>query len=1095
MKNKIKAFAKGDFQMERPEIVFSETHITMVVCEGASYKGSFIIENQKDGVIRGIVYPSSFRVHFANQGFEGNPVEVAFTYDSTGMKPGQVEQGKFTVVCNGGEYDITFTAIVDRPFITTEYGKIRNVADFSKVAKIDFTEAKRLFKSRQFYDVLKYEEPRILHLYTNMRKWALDEQALEEFLVGIKQKEKIYLTLSEERVELQDILENCRQSIEIEKNTWGYLLIKVYAEGDFLQVDNGVLTTEAFGNNSYSLNYTIKAEALHKGYNYGVIYIETPYETLQVQVTVHQQHQRDENYGMLGMAAGQALKHYMALLSGKIDDVTWRDRTLHSISKMQEYEPENPYYMIMKAHVNLLGERKDDAVWLMEKVSSYRITPNKNPEVAAYYLFVNALIKEEVVYRNKVIDDITRLYMKYPYTWELLYMLVHLEPRYKDPGERIRVYERQFSNGANHVLMFADAYLAYQENVVLLRKMGAFEIHVLDFATKYKIISKEVALYMAELIGHQKRYDKRFVRVLIRAYRMFDDTRILYAICNQLIKGNRTDRGCFKWYAKAIAKELKIAQLYEFYLQSLDEEKFRGPLPRIVYLYFLHGNQLDYKKTALLYADILNHESEESEIYKNYADRIKEFAWEQLLKRHINESLRVIYNRFLNEQDMKPEHIEALRDVCYAYSVKTDRTDMKYVLVIEKDGSVVQRVPHKENGAIVYLYDKAARIVWESADGAHYTDSIPYDTKRLFYEITFMGMVRKYQDSDGGKLSGEGQPTADIENLKNYGLEAFDKQEVFVLCSRAVRELGEEEDDFLTYVCFALLEKGYYDKATLSYLARVYCGATADMRFVWEKAKKYEIPSKNLAERIITQMLFSESMFREEQIFEDYYVGKPYFRLKQAYFAYVAKEYVVMEREVDKRIFQMMLKEVFDKEYLADICKVALLKLFAGREVEPRIANVLYEFMQDCCEKGLVFPFYLKYPSDWLRKLQLYDKTLVSYRARSGGKVEIVYQICEGDTESIRYRRESMIPVYENLYVKEFVLYQNESLRYNFSETVDGQEITTPKAVVGPSAENTSVGRYGQLNRLSIVPTDDLKEAMREYRQEDEIARRVFRIQ
>ena len=35
-------------------------------------------------------------------------------------------------------------------------------------------------------------------MYDNMRKWELDQQALEEFLVGCKQKEKIFLTLEEE---------------------------------------------------------------------------------------------------------------------------------------------------------------------------------------------------------------------------------------------------------------------------------------------------------------------------------------------------------------------------------------------------------------------------------------------------------------------------------------------------------------------------------------------------------------------------------------------------------------------------------------------------------------------------------------------------------------------------------------------------------------------------------------------------------------------------------------------------------------------------------------------------------------------------------
>ena len=78
-----------------------------------------------------------------------------------------------------------------------------------------------------FYDVLKYEELRVKNLYDNMRKWALDEEALEEFLVGIKQKEKIFLTLSDEERQLQDVLEETKDWIEITKNTWGFVPIRI----------------------------------------------------------------------------------------------------------------------------------------------------------------------------------------------------------------------------------------------------------------------------------------------------------------------------------------------------------------------------------------------------------------------------------------------------------------------------------------------------------------------------------------------------------------------------------------------------------------------------------------------------------------------------------------------------------------------------------------------------------------------------------------------------------------------------------------------------------------------------------------------------
>ena len=196
MKNKIKKFSKGDFSVKRPEIVFAETRLLMSVGEGEIYKGSFTLRNRKDGDVRGLVYPSSFRVQLAESGFEGHEIDVAFTYDGRGLKPGHVEQGKFTVVCNGGEYELAFTAIVEKPFLMTKYGKVQTIRDFKQLAFHDFTEAQRLFRSRDFYEVLKYEEPRILNLYTNMRKWSLGEQALEEFLVGVKLKECLFLSLS-----------------------------------------------------------------------------------------------------------------------------------------------------------------------------------------------------------------------------------------------------------------------------------------------------------------------------------------------------------------------------------------------------------------------------------------------------------------------------------------------------------------------------------------------------------------------------------------------------------------------------------------------------------------------------------------------------------------------------------------------------------------------------------------------------------------------------------------------------------------------------------------------------------------------------------
>lgn len=1095
MKNKMKKFSKGDFQTERPEIVFPETYIQMIIGEGEVYSGSFVIQNQKEGDIRGIVYSSSFRIQCSEQGFEGNPVKINFTYDSAGLKPGQTERGKFTVMCNGGEYELSFTAMIEKPFIMTSYGKIQNMEDFKYLAMKDFSEARRLFRTRQFYDVLKYEDIRIKNLYDNMRKWALDEEAMEEFLVGIKQKEKIFLTLAEESCGWKDVLDEQKGWLEITKNTWGFVPIRIWADGAFIGIRDEEISSDDFVGDSYRLEYTIKEKKLHAGKNYGRIFIETPYETLHADIIICQQGTRERAGREKELLEAQSVKEYLSYLSGALARDRWVEQAIEKAKQLRNLDMENEYYLLMQAHIYLLGEKREESRWILENFNYNRFAIGKKPEISAYYLFLTALLRNETNHTNRVVDELNRLYIKYPYSWKLSCMLVNLDPKYHTESERFRMLERQFYNGANHVLFYAQAYHCLETEVVLLRKLGDFEVQVLNFAMKYKLIKRELAEYAADLISHQKEYDRRLYSVLERLYQLYPEKKILNAVCTQLIKGNKTGIDYFKWYERAVKQELKIAQLYEYYMMSVDGRRLQKALPRIVYLYFMHGNHLDDTRAAILYANILTYEDEKSEIYQYYQKEMEEFAWEQLRKRQISEELRIIYNRFLTEEKMTPERLDALYDISHAYWVRAKKSGIKYVLIIEKDGTIRQRVPYSKKGAKIYLYDENARIVWEAKNGRHYTESIPYETRRMLYEMHFLDMCKRRMTDRTETEQERYTIPVTFENVRTYGLDAFDNQEVFLLCSKKVREEGQSEDDFVLYLAFELMKRGYYDKALLTYLATFYCGATCDMKLVWKQAKAYEVETHALSERILSQMLFSERVFAEEEVFEDYYYeGEPYFRLKQAYLAYISKEYVVYNREVGERIFTILVKEAQKKEYLADICKVAVLKYYADKASEQEeYADMLREFLREMCEKRMVFSCYLSYPESWLREVQLYDKVIVEYHAQSSaGKVKIAYQIYQGEMEKLDYKSESLLPVYDAVFTKEFILYQGETLKYYFKETQKDRKSVSEKEVKRLERDVCADGKFGWLNQMSAMSEEEKKVAMEAYQREEEIAGQIF---
>ena len=90
----------------------------------------------------------------------------------------------------------------------------------------------------EFYEILKYEDKRIQALYDNMRRWELDQQALEEFLVGCKQKEKIFLTLEEESRAFMSLTEPRKETFANQKEHLGNTRRStVRTEGDFLYVE------------------------------------------------------------------------------------------------------------------------------------------------------------------------------------------------------------------------------------------------------------------------------------------------------------------------------------------------------------------------------------------------------------------------------------------------------------------------------------------------------------------------------------------------------------------------------------------------------------------------------------------------------------------------------------------------------------------------------------------------------------------------------------------------------------------------------------------------------------------------------------------
>jgi hypothetical protein len=157
------------------------------------------------------------------------------------------------------------------------------------------------------------------------------------------------------------------------------------------------------------------------------------------------------------------------------------------------------------------------------------------------------------------------------------------------------------------------------------------------------------------------------------------------------------------------------------------------------------------------------------------------------------------------------------------------------------------------------------------------------------------------------------------------------------------------------------------------------------------------------------------------------------------------------------------------------------------------VRKTLKKFLQELCGRQIYFPFFLCYEEEWLMELQLWDKTMIEYHGQPESCVILYYQIQSEGADTLDYSTEMLMPMYDNIYVKKFVLYSNERLKYFFKETIDGNTYQSEKTSLAKREGTGTAGRYGRLNQILEASGEERSKRMQAYAAEDKMASEFFK--
>ncbi|MGB4821550.1 MAG: DUF5717 family protein [Agathobacter rectalis] len=331
-----------------------------------------------------------------------------------------------------------------------------------------------------------------------------------------------------------------------------------------------------------------------------------------------------------------------------------------------------------------------------------------------------------------------------------------------------------------------------------------------------------------------------------------------------------------------------------------------------------------------------------------------------------------------------------------------------------------------------------------------------------------------------------------------YGIDMLAAASKVVLCENALK-VQHVDDDFMVQLAISAFKTGKYSDLVLKYLCENYTGPTDELINLWHAADKFSISSMKLDERILEQGIYTQiEPEKISDIFMEYYKRAGNEKLILAYISLVAHGYLHSGGCKADFIFDIIEKRFIGNRTLNDACQLALLKHFAEKtditQAELEIEDTLLKYY---IYNNMYFDFFARLDYRLLKKYFIYDKAFLQYESTPGAHVVLHYS---RDEDGEEFNSEDMVEMYDGIYVKAFVIFFGELIRYYITEEHDNSiEVKESNRLTCNNIPgDNDHSRYNLINEMIISDTlsdeTTLKSNIDEYKRLDAATKQLFKL-
>lgn len=744
MRRRLEQLLNESFEYDVPALVYEPASISEQADEGAILRGSVLVSHPEGKRCKGFVYSSNPRVVLQTEDFYSPKSEIRYQADLTGLTAGETAEGKLTICSELGEVSIPYSFHVKEAVLPEEPMDTESLA---QLASTDMNAAAQIFTSSRFDRFLEGAgyETRTMRQALGGEEEA--KHALEQFLIAEGKKEIIELSLSRETQRIVNPGGTILEEVTLTKSTWGYMEISITSDTRFLRVEKKHLTTEDFIGSECPLRYVIDSNFLHAGRNFGRITVHTCYQTLAFELCVEVRGGADlRAHRVQNVMVRNAISLYLDYRLGRIDLRQWTERTNGVIESYQRTGGKNLFADLLSVFVLQAAGKRSSAERQLRRIE-------QNPEILedanaqAVWLYLSTFFSHDQDYRMHVREQMRELSLKNRSSWLILWLNLYLlEDELGGEGGKLERILRYLEQYRASTILLLEGVQIIRENPFLIHEWTPGARMLLSWAVKEKTLDERLVLHSMNLIRRRGGYDPSTFRMLEACWEETNLDDVLAVRTEMAIAGEKTDEKYFPLYQSAVARDLKITGLYEYYIRTMSEVRIEQ-MPQVIRRYFILNDTMDWRRKARIYRNLSDSEENIPQIFSAMRQGMEKFVTDQIQMGHINEDLSVLISRYPVKQMVTPQLARKLIRLLFTFEVDCLSPDMKKVIVADERRSREHSCAIVDHMAQVRIYSEQSRILLEDEAGRRYTSTSLYMAQHLLNDTSLMNLcVREAVD-------------------------------------------------------------------------------------------------------------------------------------------------------------------------------------------------------------------------------------------------------------------------------------------------------------------------------------------------------------